>query len=102
MPKIRPELRQKRVENVQERRDALATRVADILNISKQELENAFKQAQGELRGKALDTRLQELVNQESWTQQQADAFKAWIKARPDVPPPLRPARPSGTPRPQR
>lgn len=93
MPKIRPELRQKRVAKLQEHRDALAARVAEILGIDKQELENAFKQAQGELREKTLDTRLQELVNQGEWTQQQADAFKAWIKARPDVPP-LRPARP--------
>ena len=95
MPKIRPELRQKRVANLQEHRDALAARVAEILGIDEQELENAFKQAQSELRGKVLDTRLQELVNQGEWTQQQADAFKAWIKARPDVPP-LRPAGQQG------
>ena len=86
MPKIRPELRQKGAAKLQEHRDALTARVAEILNIDKQKLEDAFKQAQSELREKALDTRLQELVNQGAWTQQQADAFKAWIKARPDVP----------------
>jgi hypothetical protein len=87
MPKIRPELIQNRVQKMQENRDALMTRVASILGIDKEDLENAFKQAQGELRQNALDTRLQKLVNQGTWTQQQADAFKAWIKARPDVPP---------------
>jgi len=86
MPKIRPELRQKGAAKLQEHRDALTARVAEILNIDKEALENAFKQAQSELREKSLDTRLQELVNQGEWTQQQADAFKAWIKARPDVP----------------
>jgi hypothetical protein len=86
MPKIRPELRQNVVAKLQEQRDALTTRLAEILNINKEDLENAFGQAQSELREKSLDTRLQELVNQGSWTQKQADEYKAWIKARPDVP----------------
>jgi hypothetical protein len=86
MPKIRPELRQNVVAKLQDNRDALITRVAAILNIGKEDLENAFKQAQNELREKSLGTRLQELVSQGQWTQQQADQYKAWIKARPDVP----------------
>ncbi|OGN91275.1 MAG: hypothetical protein A2Z70_02865 [Chloroflexi bacterium RBG_13_48_17] len=86
MPKIRPELRQAVVANLQERRDDLTTSVAAILNINAEDLENAFKQAQSELREQSLDTRLQELVSQGAWTQQQADQYKAWIKARPDVP----------------
>ena len=86
MPKIRPELRQNGVAKLQEHRDALTARIAEILNINKEDLENAFKQAQGELREKSLGTRLQELINQGAWTQQQADEYKAWIKARPDVP----------------
>lgn len=86
MPKIRPELRQNEAAKLQEQHDALTTRVAAILNINTEDLENAFKQAQGELREKSLGTRLQELVNQGAWTQQQADQYKAWIKARPDVP----------------
>jgi len=98
MPEVRPELRKERAENTQEHRDALTTRVAEILSIDKADLENAFKQAQSGFREQALDTRLQELVNQGTWTQQQADAFKAWIKARPDVPP-LQPAQQPGTPR---
>jgi hypothetical protein len=98
MPKIRPELRQNGIAKLQENRDTLTTRVAAILNIDKKDLENALEQAQSELREKALDTRLQELVNQGAWTQQQADAYKAWIKARPDVPRigPMGPGRPGG------
>ena len=86
MPEIRPELRQNGIAKLQEHRDALTARVAEILNINKGDLENAFGQAQGELREKSLDTRLQELVKQGAWTQQQADEYKAWIEARPDVP----------------
>jgi competence protein ComGC len=92
MSKIQPQLLKERVQKIQENRDVLLTRVAGILGIDKQDLENAFKQAQRELRESALDARLQELVNQGAWTQQQADAYKAWIKARPDVPP-LQPGR---------
>ncbi|MCJ7515344.1 MAG: hypothetical protein MUO89_05190 [Dehalococcoidia bacterium] len=87
MPKIRPELLKDRAQNMQENRDALMTSVAEILGIDIEDLENAFKQAQSELRENALETRLQDLVKQGAWTQQQADAYKAWIKARPDVPP---------------
>ena len=61
--------------------------MADALGIDKDELVSAFQQAQRELRESALDTRLQELVSQGAWTQQQADAYKAWLNARPDVPP---------------
>jgi len=86
MPRIRPELRQNGVAKLQEHRDALTARVAEILGISKESLDNAFEQAQAGLREKSLDTRLQELVNQGEWTQQEADAYKAWIEARPDVP----------------
>jgi len=87
MPKIRPELVKNRAQKIQENSDNLMAQVADILGIDEEDLQNAFKQAQSELRESALDTRLQELVNQGEWTQQQADAYKAWIKARPDVPP---------------
>jgi hypothetical protein len=86
MPEIRPELRQNVAAKLQEHRDALTARVAGILNISEESLEDAFQEALGELRQKALDNRLQELVNQGAWTQQQADEYKAWLEARPDVP----------------
>lgn len=87
VPKIQPKPREERQENIQERRDALNARVAEILGIDEEDLENAFREAQSGFREQALDTRLQELVNQGDWTQQQADAFKSWLEARPDVPP---------------
>ncbi|HIE16817.1 MAG TPA: hypothetical protein EYP71_01315 [Dehalococcoidia bacterium] len=101
MPEVRPELLKERTEKIQQRRDVLAARVAEILGINKQELEDAFKQAQTALREEALDARLRELVNEGLWTQQQADEYKAWIKARPDVPPlrPVPPFRQPGFPR---
>lgn len=101
IPKIQPQPRQERRENIQEHREALNARVAEILGIDEEDLENAFKQALGESREQALDNRLQELVSQGEWTQQQADAFKAWLEARPDVPP-LGPARQAGQQQPPR
>ena len=70
----------------QGRRGALMARVAEILNIDQQDLESAFKQAQGELREQAIDDRLQELIDDGTLTEEQADEFREWIEARPDVP----------------
>ena len=67
-------------------RGVLMARVAEILDIDEQELEDAFKQAQSELREEALDTRLQQLVDEGKLTQQRAEELKAWMEARPDVP----------------
>jgi competence protein ComGC len=83
---LRPKIRQVRTENTKERNDALMTRVATILGIDKQKLVDAFEQAQNEMRGQALDTKLQELIGQGILTQQQADAYKAWMQSRPNVP----------------
>ena len=87
IPKISPEPLRERIPEIRDNRDTMMTRVADALGIDKDELVSAFQQAQRELRESALDTRLQELVSQGAWTQQQADAYKAWLNARPDVPP---------------
>ena len=73
-------------DNVQGRRSALMTRVAEILNIDQQQLEDAFSQAQRELRNEYLGSTLQELVSEGTLTQTQADELKAWIEARPDIP----------------
>jgi competence protein ComGC len=73
-------------ENMPERRTALISKVADILDIDQQTLENAFRQAQQEQRGEALDNRLEELVNEGTINQQQANEFNTWINSRPDVP----------------
>jgi hypothetical protein len=90
IPKIGPEPLREHIPQIRDNRDILLARVAEILGIDKQELVSAFQQARRELGERALDTRLQELVNQGAWTQEQADAYKAWVNARPDVPP-LRP-----------
>ena len=87
IPKLEPQTLKERIPEIRENRDVMITRLSDILGIDKDELVSAFQQAQRELRQSALDTRLQELVSQGAWTQQQADAYKAWLDARPDVPP---------------
>jgi len=81
-------IRELRSENLdrQDWRDALTARVAGKLGVEQQQLENATKEAITELREEALDNRLQKLVDEGIWTQDQADAYKAWLEARPDVP----------------
>jgi len=59
----------------------LLARVAAILGIDQQKVENAFTQAKDEMRDEAL----QKLVEQGTITQDQADQYKAWLKARPDT-----------------
>ena len=54
--------------------------------IDSQVLKDSFAQAQNELRIEALQNRLQNLVEQEKITQQQADDYLEWQQARPDVP----------------
>lgn len=70
----------------QDRQDALVTQVADILDIDAEELQDAFKEAKSALHEEALDTRLQQLVDEGTLTEDQADEYKAWLEARPDVP----------------
>jgi len=64
----------------------LMARVAEILGISQQDLEHAFKQAASEQREAAIDARFDKLVADGKITQQEADALKAWQAAKPDVP----------------
>ena len=85
-PGLRPKVRQFRADQVKEHRDALLARVANIIGIDQQKLADAFEQAQQELREQILDTKLQEFVQNGTITQQQADAYEAWIQSRPDVP----------------
>jgi hypothetical protein len=71
---------------------SLMQKIADIYKantgttIDPQELEKAFTQARQEMRTEALDNFLQKLVQEGKITQQQADDFKAWLNARPDIP----------------
>jgi len=65
----------------------LLARVAEKLGINQQELEDAFAEAQSEMRDEALDSRLQNLVKEGKITQEEADQYKAWQQARPDMEP---------------
>lgn len=64
----------------------LLARVAEILGIDQQKVEDAFAEAQSEMRAEALDSRLQYLVDQGKITQDEADQYKEWWQARPDTP----------------
>jgi hypothetical protein len=74
------------------RHAALLDRVCEIYEqntdvaINADELQNAFAQAQSEMMEEALENRLQNLVEQGKITQEEADQYKAWQQARPDMP----------------
>ena len=62
--------------------------------IDSQKLQDAFTQAGSEMRDKALDTYLQNLVDQNKISKEQAEQYKKWLEAKPDVP--LAPGFPGG------
>ncbi len=64
----------------------LLARVANILGIDQQSLENAFTQAQREMQQESLDAYLKKLVDQGKISQDQADKYKSWWQARPETP----------------
>ncbi len=66
--------------------DALTARVAEILGIQQEALENAIAQAQQEQWLKALEARLNQMVEKGVITQEQAQSFLNWLKAKPDIP----------------
>lgn len=59
-------------------------RVAQILNIDKQKLIDAFKQATGEVREQGLTDRLDKWVEDGQLTQAEADQYKSWLASKPD------------------
>jgi hypothetical protein len=65
--------------------DSLMARVADILGIDQQTVEDAFEQAQAEMREEALDKHLQNLVDEGILTEEEAAKYKTWLEARPDM-----------------
>lgn len=65
----------------------LLARVAKILGIEEQALKDAFIKAQQEMQIEALTQRLQKMVEAGRITQEQADQYLNWFKARPDVGP---------------
>ena len=69
--------------NVTSGNNTLMARVATILGIDPQKLQDAVKQARGDMQNDQLNEYLQNLVDQQKITQAQADAFKAWWAAKP-------------------
>ena len=65
--------------------DSLLGRVAKILGIDQQTVEDAFKQAQAEMQEEALDRYLQNLVDEGKISEEEATEYKEWIEARPDM-----------------
>ena len=59
----------------------LIERLAEKLGIEQSELETAFAEIRSEMR----DSRLQELVEQGRLTQEEADRFREWWQARPEM-----------------
>ena len=62
----------------------LLERVADILKIDKEDLINAFEQAQQEIEAEAFINRLDKAVKEGLITQGQADEIIKWWELRPD------------------
>ena len=64
----------------------LLGRVAKILGIDQQKLQDAFTQAEKDQQNEAVTNRLNALVAQGKLTQKQADDYKAWLQSKPNVP----------------
>ena len=69
----------------------LLERVAAILvdegvNITSEQLKDAFTQAQSDIRTEAMEDRLAQLVQEGVIEQDEADAYLEWQQVRPDVP----------------
>ncbi len=54
--------------------------------IDSEALKDAFAQAQDEMRAEAMQNRLQNLVDQGTITQDEADEYLEWWESKPDVP----------------
>ena len=63
----------------------LLARVAEILDIPQEDLTNAFKQAQQEMREEAFIRSLDKAVEKGRITPEEADEIKEWCEQRPEV-----------------
>lgn len=63
-----------------------AARVAAILGIDQQKVQDAFDKANRDIADEALNNRLDALVKSGNITQQQADQYKSWWQSRPQGP----------------
>jgi len=57
--------------------------------IESDQFKAALEQAQGELQEEALESRLQDLVENGDMTQEEADSYLEWWQSRPDIQAPL-------------
>ena len=62
----------------------LISRVAGILGLEEQAVQDAFDQASEEMRDEAVDTKLAALVESGTITQEQADEYAEWYRSMPD------------------
>jgi len=63
----------------------LLARVAEILDISQEDLSSAFKQAQQEMRQEAFDRALDKAIDKGLITEQEADEITGWWGQKPEV-----------------
>lgn len=63
----------------------LIERLAEKLGIEQSELETAFAEVRSEMRDELQNSRLETLVEQGRLTQEEADQFKEWWQARPEM-----------------
>jgi len=66
---------------------SLLARVAAKLGIDEQVLKDTIAEARSEMQDEALDSRLANLVAEGKITNEEADQYKAWLQARPDMEP---------------
>ena len=59
------------------------------ITIDSEQLKDALKQARSEIQNEALESRLQNLVDEGTMTQEEADSYLEWWQSRPDIQLPL-------------
>ena len=64
---------------------SFAARVAEILNLDEQTVEDAMTQAKRDMREEAMKSRLDELVAAGDMTQDDADEYMTWLESAPDT-----------------
>jgi hypothetical protein len=66
------------------RGSGLISRVAEILGLEEQQVQDAFNQARGEIQDERLEEKLAKAVEDGYLTQEQADQLREWHDARPE------------------
>lgn len=65
--------------------DSLAGRVAEILGIEQQRVDDAFKQAHTEIQEERQDRFFQNMIDEGILTEEEAAKYEEWLKSRPDM-----------------